>query len=59
MEKRTLPAVSVLIPTYNQEKYIVQSVESALIQDYPNLEIIVSNDNSKDNTEALLQKYIR
>lgn len=36
------PKVSVMIPTYNQKSYIKDIFASALMQDYPNLEIIVS-----------------
>jgi len=37
-----LPKVSVIIPVYNQEKYIEECVESVLSQDYENLEVIVA-----------------
>jgi glycosyltransferase involved in cell wall biosynthesis len=47
------PRVSIIIPTYNQSKYIVRAIESALSQDYPNLEIIISDDNSPDETDVL------
>jgi glycosyltransferase involved in cell wall biosynthesis len=55
------PKVSIIIPTYNQEKYIEQTILSALNQIYSNLEIIISDDNSIDNTykkiEYLINKY--
>jgi glycosyltransferase involved in cell wall biosynthesis len=44
------PLFSFLIICYNQEKYIKDALESALEQEYPNLEIIISDDNSTDNT---------
>lgn len=44
------PLVTFALLTFNQEKYIRQAVESALNQDYPNLEIIVSDDCSSDKT---------
>jgi glycosyltransferase involved in cell wall biosynthesis len=53
-----LPKVSVMIPTFNQERLIVESIESALRQDYPNLEIIVSDDCSSDNTYDAVKKYL-
>lgn len=52
------PLVTILIPTYNQGKYIKRAIESALKQDYENIEIIVSDDASNDNTETVIQKYL-
>ncbi|MCI7539548.1 MAG: glycosyltransferase [Veillonellaceae bacterium] len=43
------PLVSILIPTHNRLSYLRQSLKSALGQTYPNLEIIVSDDNSNDD----------
>ena len=51
------PLVSICIPAYNAERFISQTVESALAQDYPNLEIIVSDDCSIDRTQIILQVY--
>lgn len=53
----TYPKVSIMIPAYNQQQYIGQAIESALNQDYPNLEIIVSDDCSSDSTPAVIQLY--
>jgi glycosyltransferase involved in cell wall biosynthesis len=49
--------VSIIIPTFNRENYLYQAVESALSQDYPNLEVIVSDNASTDNTEESVKKY--
>ena len=49
--------VSILIPTYNQAMYIGQAVESALQQDWPELEVIVSDDGSSDDTQRVLEKF--
>lgn len=51
------PLVSILIPTFNSEKYIEEAVNSALAQTYKNLEIIVHNDASTDNTRGILKKF--
>jgi len=45
--------VSVIIPCYNQAQYLEETVQSALDQTYPNIEIIIINDGSPDNTEEL------
>lgn len=51
------PLVSLCILTYNQEDYIRETLEGAVSQDYDNLEIIVSDDNSKDNTFKIIEEF--
>ena len=48
--------ISVIIPTYNREKLIVKSVKSVLRQTIKNIEVIVVDDGSSDNTEEALKK---
>ena len=42
------PLVSVIIPLYNHEKYIVDTLDSIITQNYPNIEIVLVDDGSKD-----------
>lgn len=49
--------VSVIIPVYNSEKYISKCLDSVLNQTYQNVEIIVINDGSKDNSIKILKEY--
>lgn len=49
--------VSVIVPVYNGEKYIERCIESILKQTYENVELIVINDGSTDNTKGMLDKY--
>lgn len=49
--------VSVIIPAYNVEKYISECLDSIILQTYKNIEIIVVNDGSKDNTLNIIQDY--
>lgn len=51
----TLPTVSVIIPTFNSGGFLKEAVDSALQQTYPNLEIIVIDDGSSDDSIELLQ----
>lgn len=45
-----LPKVTIMIPTFNQGNILYRAIESSIMQDYPDLEIIVSDDCSTDNT---------
>jgi cellulose synthase/poly-beta-1,6-N-acetylglucosamine synthase-like glycosyltransferase len=47
---RLLPPVSIILPAYNEEKTIVESVRSILFVRYPQYELLVVNDGSKDDT---------
>jgi len=52
------PLVSICIPTYNRAEYLVGSIKSALDQDYANIEVIVSDNNSTDNTQEVIQQFM-
>jgi peptidoglycan-N-acetylglucosamine deacetylase len=51
------PAVSVLIPAFNEEKVIVTTVERILASDYRNLEVLVIDDGSKDHTAYIVRSH--
>lgn len=51
------PLVSIILPAYNCEKYIVAAVQSIINQSYDNFELIILEDSSTDNTYNLLQKF--
>jgi glycosyltransferase involved in cell wall biosynthesis len=50
------PLVSVVVLTYNHSKFISETIDSVLMQDYCNLEIIVSDDCSTDSTKEILRR---
>ena len=51
------PKVSIIIPVYNGEDYVEKAIDSALKQTYKNIEIIVINDGSTDNTDEICKRY--
>ena len=51
--------ISVIIPAYNAEKYIGKCIESIQNSDYTDLEIIIVNDGSKDNTLGIINSYAK
>ena len=53
------PLVSVLIPTYNRPFYFEQALKSALTQTYKNIEIVIGDDSTNDETEQLIQPYLK
>ena len=53
------PLVSITIPAYNQAHFLEETVESALGQTYQNIEIIIMDDGSTDNTPEVAQKLAK
>lgn len=51
--------VSVIMPTYNDEKYLSSAIEDILNQTYENFEFIIVNDGSTDNTKEILEQYAK
>lgn len=49
--------ISVVIPSYNQGEFLEETIQSILDQDYPNLEIILIDGNSTDNSKEIIQRY--
>jgi len=54
MNSNNTPLVSILIPSYNHEKYIEQCIMSVINQTYTNIEIVVIDDGSSDNSHVIL-----
>src|SRR5215467_11570142 len=50
--------VSIIMPAYNAEKYIADSIRSVLAQTYTDWELIVVVDGSTDNTASLVQQFV-
>lgn len=58
MEEKNLPLVSIPIVTYNSAKTVIETLDSIYNQTYPNIELIVSDDCSTDNTVEICRKWI-
>lgn len=59
MKEKNDELISIIVPVYNAEKYLDRCVKSILSQTYPNIEIILVNDGSKDNSEAICKKWVK
>lgn len=55
--KKDNPKVTIVIPVYNGSNYVKKAIDSALAQTYNNIEILVINDGSTDNTEEIVKSY--
>ena len=51
------PLVSIIIPCYKQAQWLPEAIDSALAQTYPNVEVVVVNDGSPDNTAEVCRRY--
>ena len=53
------PLVSVIVPVYNMEQYLGETLDSVLASDYPSFEVVVMNDGSKDASLEIAKEYAR
>ena len=58
MPKKTIPAVSIVIPMYNAEKYIGECLDSILAQTFTDFEVIIVDDCSTDKSCEIVKSYI-
>ncbi len=57
--KKSEKKVQILMSTYNGEKYLQEQLDSILAQTYPNIEILIRDDGSKDATLEILEEYAK
>jgi glycosyltransferase involved in cell wall biosynthesis len=58
LENTEQPLVSIIVITYNSSKFVLETLESTKAQTYRNIELIVSDDNSSDETVEICKKWI-
>ncbi len=51
------PEISIIIPSYNYEKFITRAIDSVINQTFKNWELIIIDDGSKDNSIRLIKQY--
>lgn len=57
IEMESKPIVSIIIDNYNYERFLAEAIDSALNQTYPNIEVIVIDDGSTDNSRNVISAY--
>jgi glycosyltransferase involved in cell wall biosynthesis len=58
MDKKKTPLVSIIMPAYNQERFIDKAIESVFSQSYSNWELIIVDDGSTDSTREKIQQMV-
>ena len=58
MNNKELPLVSIVVITYNSSKYVLETLESIKAQTYQNIELIISDDCSTDNTFEICKEWL-
>lgn len=58
IKSENYPLVSILIPAYNQTKYLIEALESAINQTYRNIEIIIGDDSTTNEVEEFVKPYL-
>src|ERR1700691_4780937 len=58
LNQEKLPVVTAIVPVYNHEKYVIDSLRSIIRQNYPNVELIVINDGSKDRSHEMVLSLV-
>ena len=55
---KNTPLVSVIMPCYNSERFIAESIDSVIGQSYPNFELLITDDGSTDNSVEIIKNKV-
>ena len=54
-----MPKITIIIPVYNVENYLLRCIESVLLQTYTDYELILINDGSDDSCAEIMEQYAK
>ena len=54
-----MPSISIIVPVYNSEKYLNKCINSILTQSFKDIELILVNDGSKDNSKDICERFVK
>jgi glycosyltransferase involved in cell wall biosynthesis len=57
MKKPSKPTISIVMPVYNAERYLIEAIDSILVQDYSDFEFIIINDGSTDQSKQIIHSF--
>lgn len=59
MKNKNLPKISIITPSFNQARFIERTIKSVVTQNYPNIEYIIKDAGSKDDSLEIIKKYAK
>ena len=58
LKEKNIPLVDVILPNYNKEKFLEEAINSVIVQTYKNWHLYIIDDNSSDNSEEIIDKFL-